>query len=173
LRLVGYPSVRGRNAAAAMMGPAEVIEVLEVLGAAEIPVWLDGGWGIDALVGEQTRAHDDLDLVVARPDCARAQDALAPLGFAQAPEIEPGLPARLSCARPTSAASTSIRCFSTPRATAGRSCRAAAGASTPLRVSKATARSLGARCPVSLRTCSSDTTSATRSSRATGTPEQW
>jgi lincosamide nucleotidyltransferase A/C/D/E len=78
-----------------MMGPAEVIEVLEVLGAAEIPVWLDGGWGIDALVGEQTRAHDDLDLVVARPDCARAQDALAPLGFAHAPEIEPGLPARV------------------------------------------------------------------------------
>jgi lincosamide nucleotidyltransferase A/C/D/E len=78
-----------------MMGPAEVIDVLEVLGAADIPVWLDGGWGIDALVGEQTRAHDDLDLVVARADCARAQDALASLGFAHAPEIEPGLPARL------------------------------------------------------------------------------
>ena len=28
--------------------------VLEVLSAAEILVWLDGGWGIDALVGEQT-----------------------------------------------------------------------------------------------------------------------
>jgi lincosamide nucleotidyltransferase A/C/D/E len=78
-----------------MIGPSEVIEVLEALGAAEIPVWLDGGWGIDALVGEQTRAHDDLDLVVARTDCARAQDALAPPGFAHAPEIEPGLPARL------------------------------------------------------------------------------
>jgi lincosamide nucleotidyltransferase A/C/D/E len=78
-----------------MMGPAEVIEVLDVLGAAEIPVWVDGGWGIDALVGEQTRAHEDLDLVVARAHCARAQDALAPLGFAHAPEIEPGLPARL------------------------------------------------------------------------------
>jgi lincosamide nucleotidyltransferase A/C/D/E len=78
-----------------MMGPAEVIEVLEVLGAADIPVWVDGGWGIDALVGEQTRAHDDLDLVVARADCARAQDALGSLGFAHAPGIEPGLPARL------------------------------------------------------------------------------
>jgi lincosamide nucleotidyltransferase A/C/D/E len=78
-----------------MMGPAQVIEVLDVLVAAKIPVWLDGGWGIDALIGKQTRAHDDLDLVVARPDCARAQDALAPLGFAHAPEIEPGLPARL------------------------------------------------------------------------------
>ena len=37
-----------------MMGTAEVLEVLEVLSAAEIPVWLDGGSGIDALVGEQT-----------------------------------------------------------------------------------------------------------------------
>jgi lincosamide nucleotidyltransferase A/C/D/E len=28
--------------------------------------WLDGGWGVDALVGDQTRAHGDIDLVVAR-----------------------------------------------------------------------------------------------------------
>jgi hypothetical protein len=37
--------------------------------------------GVDALLGEVTRPHDDLDLVIARGDCASAQDALAPLGL--------------------------------------------------------------------------------------------
>jgi hypothetical protein len=27
-------------------------------------IWLDGGWGVDALVGEQTREHEDLNLIV-------------------------------------------------------------------------------------------------------------
>lgn len=26
--------------------------------------WIDGGWGVDALLGEQTRPHSDLDLAV-------------------------------------------------------------------------------------------------------------
>ena len=43
----------------------DVLEILNVLNAANIPVWLDGGWGIDALIGKQTRQHDDLDVVVA------------------------------------------------------------------------------------------------------------
>lgn len=55
-----------------------------------------GGWGVDALLGEQTRSHDDLDLVIARRDCSAAQDALAPLGSEHATDIEPGLPARLA-----------------------------------------------------------------------------
>jgi lincosamide nucleotidyltransferase A/C/D/E len=27
-------------------------------------VWLDGGWGIDALLGRETRPHHDLDIIV-------------------------------------------------------------------------------------------------------------
>src|SRR5258708_7387144 len=27
-------------------------------------VWIDGGWGVDALLGHQTRKHDDLDVAV-------------------------------------------------------------------------------------------------------------
>jgi hypothetical protein len=77
------------------LNAAQVIEVLDRLDAAEVPVWVDGGWGIDALVGEQTRSHDDLDLVIARPDLSRAQGELAALGLQHALEIEPGLPARL------------------------------------------------------------------------------
>ncbi len=29
-----------------------------------IRVWLTGGWGIDALLGEQARPHKDLDLIL-------------------------------------------------------------------------------------------------------------
>ncbi len=78
-----------------MMGAADVLEVLECLRRADVPAVLDGGWGIDALVSEQTRAHDDLDVVVPRTDRARAQAALSELGFEHAPELRPGLPARL------------------------------------------------------------------------------
>ena len=80
-----------------MMSAGDVSAVLERLAQAEISVWLDGGWGIDALVGEQTRAHDDLDLVVPRGDTNRAQEALRPLGYRPALDERPGLPARGSC----------------------------------------------------------------------------
>lgn len=41
---------------------------IERLDAAGVPFWVDGGWGVDALLGEQTRPHDDLDLVVEAVD---------------------------------------------------------------------------------------------------------
>lgn len=43
-----------------VMTAEDVLAVLAVL--REFDVWIGGGWGIDALVGEQTREHRDLDL---------------------------------------------------------------------------------------------------------------
>jgi hypothetical protein len=43
---------------------ADVIEVLDALDSAGVEWWVLGGWGVDALIGEQTRAHKDLDLAV-------------------------------------------------------------------------------------------------------------
>jgi lincosamide nucleotidyltransferase A/C/D/E len=40
----------------------DVLEVVDALDAAGVRVWLAGGWGVDALLGRQTRAHSDLDL---------------------------------------------------------------------------------------------------------------
>ena len=77
------------------MRAPDVLNVLARLDEAGVPVWVDGGWGVDALLACQTRSHGDLDLVVARADCARAEEALAPLGFRRAPDAEPGLPTRL------------------------------------------------------------------------------
>ena len=54
----------------------DVIEVLAALDAGDIDYWVDGGWGIDALVGEQTRVHHDLDLGVSVDDATRVETLL-------------------------------------------------------------------------------------------------
>ncbi|HLI32016.1 MAG TPA: hypothetical protein VKU89_04655 [Solirubrobacteraceae bacterium] len=60
--------------------PASLVrEVAQQLEAAGVEYWISGGWGLDALLGEQSRTHDDLDLVVV--GAARAEAALSDLGF--------------------------------------------------------------------------------------------
>jgi lincosamide nucleotidyltransferase A/C/D/E len=60
----------------------DVLAVLDAFDAAGITVWIDGGWGVDALLGEQTRPHADLDVVLDIARLAAARAALGPLGFA-------------------------------------------------------------------------------------------
>jgi lincosamide nucleotidyltransferase A/C/D/E len=74
---------------------ADVLEVLKRLDAIDVLCWLAGGWGIDALLGTQTRTHDDLDLVVDMNDLQRVETALGVIGFTHAQDVKPGLPARL------------------------------------------------------------------------------
>lgn len=59
----------------------EVVAILDELDAAGIAAWLDGGWGVDALLEEQTRPHDDLDLVVSLDDVPRLREVLARRGY--------------------------------------------------------------------------------------------
>jgi lincosamide nucleotidyltransferase A/C/D/E len=73
----------------------EVLAVLDCLERAGVECRLDGGWGVDALAGRETRAHEDLDLVVARAEVPRAVEALAALGFAHDASAQPGPPARI------------------------------------------------------------------------------
>jgi lincosamide nucleotidyltransferase A/C/D/E len=55
-----YRERRPRHA----MEAEEVTRLVAGLEENGVVVWLDGGWGVDALLGEQVREHDDLDLVV-------------------------------------------------------------------------------------------------------------
>jgi lincosamide nucleotidyltransferase A/C/D/E len=59
----------------------QVVEMLDALDAAGIRSWVAGGWGIAALVGRQTRAHRDLDLVIDGEQLERCLDVLAGLGY--------------------------------------------------------------------------------------------
>ncbi len=68
-----------------MLGPVESTDVLDLLDAfdeAGIHYWLDGGWGVDCLLLEQTRTHGDLDLVLPRWDLDHATRLLTSRGFA-------------------------------------------------------------------------------------------
>ena len=65
----------------AMMTGLDVTTVLERLDGVRIDAWLDGGWAVDALLGEQTRAHEDLDLIVRVSDVPAMREALAGDGF--------------------------------------------------------------------------------------------
>lgn len=63
------------------MSAARAAETLEALERAGVAVCCMGGWGIDALTGEQSRKHRDLDLIVERRSWQAALRALAELGY--------------------------------------------------------------------------------------------
>ena len=65
-----------------MISTTDVIQIVQFLEESGISIWLDGGWGVDALLGEQTRPHDDLDVVIGLEQAEATCRALAPLGFA-------------------------------------------------------------------------------------------
>jgi lincosamide nucleotidyltransferase A/C/D/E len=64
-----------------MMKQDDVQTVLQRLESAGIGVWVDGGWGVDALIGRQTRPHQDLDLAMELGDVHQAVEVLREIGF--------------------------------------------------------------------------------------------
>ncbi len=63
------------------MSLIEVRAVVGALAAANCRFWLEGGWGVDALVGRQTRPHRDVDVDIDAASEAAALRALAELGY--------------------------------------------------------------------------------------------
>ena len=63
--------------------------MVAALGDAGVEVWIAGGWGIDALLGEQTRPHRDLDLVHRNEHEPRLLAVLGRLGFAETLDWRP------------------------------------------------------------------------------------
>ncbi|MEU6167211.1 nucleotidyltransferase domain-containing protein [Streptomyces tanashiensis] len=63
------------------MTAEDVLSVLALLQRVEADVWIGGGWGIDALIGEQSRHHRDLDLMYRHGQEAAAAAALSEAGF--------------------------------------------------------------------------------------------
>jgi lincosamide nucleotidyltransferase A/C/D/E len=63
------------------MGAERVVDLVAHLATRGVPVWLDGGWAIDALLGRQRRRHDDLDVVAALENVAGIEAALGELGY--------------------------------------------------------------------------------------------
>jgi lincosamide nucleotidyltransferase A/C/D/E len=64
-----------------MVSDQDAIRLYQDLVAQEIQVWIVGGWGIDALLGEQTRLHKDLDIIMLVDDVVRMREYLACDGY--------------------------------------------------------------------------------------------
>ena len=63
------------------MPASSLIELLRLLDDAAIQVWLDGGWGVDALLETQTRQHKDVDIILRVSDVPKLQEVLGRRGF--------------------------------------------------------------------------------------------
>lgn len=59
----------------------DVLDLLSALDDQQLNYWLDGGWGVDCLLGEQTRPHSDLDLVVSRIELDQVKALLLARGY--------------------------------------------------------------------------------------------
>lgn len=62
---------------------------LALLRQAKADVWIGGGWGIDALIGEQTRDHRDLDLMHRQDQETAVSAALHEAGFVETLDWRP------------------------------------------------------------------------------------
>ncbi|MGW0706255.1 nucleotidyltransferase domain-containing protein [Streptomyces sp. NPDC002643] len=67
----------------------DVLSVLALLRRAEVEVWVGGGWGIDALIGERTRDHRDLDLMHRQDQEVAVLAALSTAGFVESLNCRP------------------------------------------------------------------------------------
>lgn len=63
------------------MRASSLIELLHMLDDAAIDVWLDGGWGVDALLGHQSRKHRDVDVIMREVDVPKALQILGTRGL--------------------------------------------------------------------------------------------
>lgn len=63
------------------MKQQDVEKFLELCERHNVTVWIDGGWGVDALLGEQTRPHEDLDIALHNSDVQKLRGLLEADGF--------------------------------------------------------------------------------------------
>ncbi len=65
------------------MKAEDVVELLQVMEQNGIDLVVDGGWGVDALLGHQTRPHDDLDIAIQNKDRPRLRELMSTRGYSE------------------------------------------------------------------------------------------
>jgi lincosamide nucleotidyltransferase A/C/D/E len=92
--LLRLPGVQWLKSRVTYMPESRVAALMDAFAAAEVSSWVAGGWGVDALIGHQTRRHYDLDLVVSNThdNIERMERVLDRAGFRPGVrEFNPGL----------------------------------------------------------------------------------
>jgi lincosamide nucleotidyltransferase A/C/D/E len=68
------------------MDARSVAETIKLLEKAGLEIHVDGGWAVDALLGDQARPHDDLDIAIRHSMVPTLRANLAQLGYCDHPQ---------------------------------------------------------------------------------------
>jgi lincosamide nucleotidyltransferase A/C/D/E len=79
------PSERFEQKIDAEMIGDVVVQLMQLFEQHGIEVVVDGGWGVDALLGEQTRSHGDLDIALQHKDVLKLRALLEAHGYRDVP----------------------------------------------------------------------------------------
>lgn len=63
------------------MTAGDAAQLCRLFDDSRIDVWIDGGWAVDALLGDQTRSHEDLDIAVQEKDVPALRALLWAQGY--------------------------------------------------------------------------------------------
>ncbi len=75
------PSERFEPKSDEEMSADAVVQLLQLFEQHGIEVVVDGGWGVDALLGEQTRFHADVDIALEHKDVPKLRALLEARGY--------------------------------------------------------------------------------------------
>jgi lincosamide nucleotidyltransferase A/C/D/E len=64
-----------------MMNEVDAVDLLKKAGQIGVDVWISGGWGVDTVVGRQTRPHNDIDIFVQKKDARAFTEMLRLNGY--------------------------------------------------------------------------------------------
>jgi len=64
------------------------LQIIALLEQNNIEFYVDGGWGVDALLGKQTRIHVDLDIALPHKFVPKLRSLLAACGYADVPRFD-------------------------------------------------------------------------------------
>jgi len=63
------------------MKASDVVELHSALDNRGVTIWIDGGWAVDALLGQETRVHGDLDIAIEQKHVAQLRQLLTDRGY--------------------------------------------------------------------------------------------
>ena len=63
----------------------DVVQLLQLFDQNGLDVVVDGGWGVDALLGKQTRLHGDVDIALQHKDVPQLRALLGTYGYKDVP----------------------------------------------------------------------------------------
>ena len=70
------------------MTAEDAVKIIMLLEQNGIEVYVDGGWGVDALLGRQTRKHDDLDIALPHRFVPKLRELLEAHGYKDVPRSD-------------------------------------------------------------------------------------